>query len=128
MVSVIFQIFGNILLVWAIIFQPFSEISKYSRINVSEQNKREKITNNFKTKVKIIIGLVYVIIGLIFSIPCINSFIQKVSLFSTCYLIAILIFILFLIAFVMEKLFVFIYKEKIDKAVNEKQDGEIWIE
>ena len=128
MVSVIFQIFGNILLVWTIIFQPFSEISKYSRINVSEQNKREKITNNFKTKVKIIIGLVYVIIGLIFSIPCINSFIQKVSLFSTCYLIAILIFILFLIAFVMEKLFVFIYKEKIDKAVNEKQDGEIWIE
>ncbi|MEE0878591.1 MAG: hypothetical protein UH788_04885 [Treponemataceae bacterium] len=127
LLSVIFQIVGNFLLVVSIISQPLYEISKNSSVIVSEFYKREKITKNYKTKINIIVGLIYVIIGLVFSIPCINSYIIKVSLFSTCCFNVILFFILFIITNLVEKVFICMSKEKIDKAVNYKHDGEMWI-
>ena len=127
LLSVIFQIVGNFLLVVSIISQPLYEISKNSSVIVSEFYKREKITKNYKTKINIIVGLIYVIIGLVFSIPFINSYIINVSLFSTYYFNVILFFILFIIANLVKKVFICMCKEKIDKAVNYKHDGEMWI-
>lgn len=128
MTSIFFQIVGNIFLVWAIIFQKFSDISNDSVINVSDSYRKEKIIKMLKTKVKITIGLIYVIVGLLLSIPCIDSFIINISLFSNCCFNVILIILLFFIVLLTEKLFISKKRDEINKAVNERKEGQIWTE
>lgn len=126
--SVIFQIFGNLLLVWAIITRSFSELVHDSAVNISTERKRITLQKSLKTKTQIIIGLFYVVIGLIISIQYINDILNDVILFQAPLFLIFFSLGLVLLAIGITYLIQRINRKKIDKATLEKNEGDLWVE
>ena len=77
MISVSFQIVGNLLLVSAIVFQRFSDIADDSAVKITLDCKKARIKKKITTRWEIIIGLIWVILGLFLSIPNITALIRN---------------------------------------------------
>lgn len=127
MISVSFQIVGNLLLVSAIVFQRFSDIAD-SAVKITLDCKKARIKKKITTKWEIIIGLIWVIFGLFLSIQSINNFIKNISLCENWLFNISLIILLFIISILISKFIQRLCREKIDAYVNKKTDGEVWIE
>lgn len=128
MLSIIYQIIGNIFLVWAIISRSFKGLVLDSTVNISIDAKRKNITKSLQIKAQIVIGLLYVIIGLLISIPSVHKLLQKCILFrNTLFIILFLIVIVFFSIGIILLIPKF-YKKEIERVINVRKDGEIWIE
>lgn len=127
MISVSFQIVGNLLLVSAIVFQRFSDIADDSAVKITLDCKKARIKKKITTKWEIIIGLFWVIVGLTLSIQSINNFIKNISFCENWLFNISLIILLFIISILISKFIPRLCREKIDAYVNKKTDGEVWI-
>lgn len=126
--SIIFQIFGNLLLLWAIITRSFSELVHDSAVNISTERKRITLQKSLKTKNQIIIGLIYVVIGLIISIPYINDILNDVIFFQTPLFLIFFSLSLVLLAIGITYFIQRINRKKVDKATLERNEGDLWVE
>ena len=128
MISVSFQIVGNLLLVSAIVFQRFSDIVDDSAVKITLDCKKARIKKKIITKWEIIIGLIWVIVGLTLSIQSINNFIKNISLCENWLFNISLIILLFIISILISKIVPRLVRKKLMLMRIKKTDGEVWIE
>ena len=123
MISVSFQIVGNLLLVSAIVFQRFSDIADDSAVKITLDCKKARIKKKITTKWEIIIGLFWVIVGLTLSIQSINNFIKNISFCENWLFNISLIILLFIISILISKFISRLCREKIDSYLYKKTYG-----
>lgn len=128
MLSIFLQITGNILLVYAVITQNFSDMTTESAFSLSNDLKRKRIIGKLTTKWEILFGFIYVIIGLIVSLPKIATKLESICFLNNYFVNIVITIILLFIAFMVTKLIVYSNKKKIEEAVNQRIEGETWIE
>ena len=128
MISVSFQIVGNLLLVSAIVFQRFSDIADDSAVKITLDCKKARIKKKIITKWEIIIGLIWVIVGLTLSIPNITALIRKIQLCENFIFNIFFMIFGFIGSIFISKIVPILDRKKIDAYANKKTDGEVWIE
>lgn len=128
MISVSFQIVGNLLLVSAIVFQRFSDIADDSAVKITLDCKKARIKKKITTKWEIIIGLIWVIFGLFLSIPNITALIRNIQLCENFIFNIFFMIFGFIGSIFISKIVPRLDRKKIDAYANKKTDGEVWIE
>lgn len=128
MISVSFQIVGNLLLVSAIVFQRFSDIANDSAVKITLDCKKARIKKKITTKWEIIIGLIWVIFGLFLSIPNITALIRNIQLCENFIFNIFFMIFGFIGSIFISKIVPRLDRKKIDAYANKKTDGEVWIE
>lgn len=128
MISVSFQIVGNLLLVSAILFQRFSDIADDSAVKITLDCKKARIKKKITTKWEIIIGLIWVIFGLFLSIPNITALIRNIQLCENFIFNIFFMIFGFIGSIFISKIVTRLDRKKIDAYANKKTDGEVWIE
>ena len=139
MISVSFQIVGNLLLVSAIVFQRFSDIADDSAAGhqsladfgsgtATLDCKKARIKKKITTKWEIIIGLIWVIFGLFLSIPNITALIRNIQLCENFIFNIFFMIFGFIGSIFISKIVPRLDRKKIDAYANKKTDGEVWIE
>ena len=128
MISVSFQIVGNLLLVSAIVFQRFSDITDDSAVKITLDCKKARIKKKITTKWEIIIGLIWVIFGLFLSIPNITALIRNIQLCENFIFNIFFMIFGFIGSIFISKIVPRLDRKKIDAYANKKTDGEVWIE
>ena len=127
-ISVSFQIVGNLLLVSAIVFQRFSDIADDSAVKITLDCKKARIKKKITTKCEIIIGLIWVIFGLFLSIPNITALIRNIQLCENFIFNIFFMIFGFIGSIFISKIVPILDRKKIDAYANKKTDGEVWIE
>ena len=128
MISVSFQIVGNPLLVSAIVFQRFSDIADDSAVKITLDCKKARIKKKITTRWEIIIGLIWVILGLFLSIPNITALIRNLQIFENFIFNIFFMIFGFIGSIFISKIVPILDRKKIDAYANKKTDGEVWIE
>ena len=128
MISVSFQIVGNLLLVSAIVFQRFSDIADDSAVKITLDCKKARIKKKITTRWEIIIGLIWVIFGLFLSIPNITALIRNLQIFENFIFNIFFMIFGFIGSIFISKIVPILDRKKIDAYANKKTDGEVWIE
>lgn len=128
MISVSFQIVGNLLLVSAIVFQRFSDIADDSAVKITLDCKKARIKKKITTRWEIIIGLIWVILGLFLSIPNITALIRNLQIFENFIFNIFFMIFGFIGSIFISKIVPILDRKKIDAYANKKTDGEVWIE
>ena len=128
MISVSFQIVGNLLLVSAIVFQRFSDIADDSAVKITLDCKKARIKKKITTRWEVIIGLIWVIFGLFLSIPNITALIRNIQLCENFIFNIFFMIFGFIGSIFISKIVPILDRKKIDAYANKKTDGEVWIE